>query len=1055
MNQQDTICIISGEGEKRVSFYVTERIINNLNQGDGVTIEKNGSSYDGVITDVSAIAEDGNGLFKVKAELPEAEALPAGTTVRVTVVAEQADQVMTVPVDAVYYDGGEGQVYIYENGTVHKTEVEVGLYDSRLAEIKSGLSGDELVISTWSSQLYEGSTVRLQGQEGEASAPVSGETEPGAKETEPIEDAVSTLEGVDSITSSSRDGSSRVMLEYDYGTDMDEAYDALKQKLDGIERSLPEDVEPSVMEMNMNSGAGMMLSISHGTQENLYDYVDQQIVPELERISTIANIETMGGSSKYVKIELQSEKMDLYGLTMSDVSNAISQANLSSPSGEAVAGNLELSVTTSLETKEVEALGDIPIRIPAGQMIALSDVADIYETEEDRGGISRYSGQETITVSIQKQQDATDMEVSKAVHETIEELMAGDSDLTIEVANDTSETILDSLYDVAETMVMAVVISMFIIFLFFGDYKASLIVGSSIPVSILLSLIALTMAGFSLNVITMSALVLGVGMMVDNSIVVLESCFRATAAQADKGALGYFSAALHGTGVVINSIIGSTVTTCVVFIPLAFLDGMTGQMFKPLGYTVVFCMSASLLSAMTIVPLCYLFYKPTEARKALMGRPVEKLQNMYRAVMERLLEHKGMVMGISVLILAATLVLAGNMQTELMPADDTGTVSVSIETRPGLRQEKVEDALNQAEAIVAASGQVDSYVLRYNQNSGTITAYLKEDRTVDTEETAEQWQSEMDRIVKEMTARSDVINVHSSIENNAPIVTLKVNPVMAKAYGLTASEIGNTLNQMLSGIKATTLKIDGEDISVNVEYPEGQYETVGQISDILLTSSDGRKVALTEVADVVFEDSPSSISKTDGSFEISISADYTGGAVQQTIDSEVIAPNLTGTITIGQNSRDRMMKDEFSSLYGAIATATFLVFVVMAAQFESVKFSIMVMTTIPFSLVGTVVNNGILYVDTVNQYRMEMGLRKALIEAGATRIRPILMTSLTTILSMIPMALAIGSSGSTTQGLAIVDIGGLTAGIFVALFMVPVYYALLSRRPREPVPDID
>ncbi|MGI6054356.1 MAG: efflux RND transporter periplasmic adaptor subunit [Clostridium sp.] len=165
VNQQDTICVISGEGEKRVSFYVTERVIQNLNQGDGVIIEKNGSSYDGTITDVSAIAEEGNGLFKVKAELPEADALSAGTSVRITVVSERADQVMTVPVDAIYYDGGVGQVYVYENGTVHKKEVEVGLYDSQLAEIKSGLSGEELVISTWSSQLYEGSTVRLQGQD--------------------------------------------------------------------------------------------------------------------------------------------------------------------------------------------------------------------------------------------------------------------------------------------------------------------------------------------------------------------------------------------------------------------------------------------------------------------------------------------------------------------------------------------------------------------------------------------------------------------------------------------------------------------------------------------------------------------------------------------------------------------------------------------------------------------------------------------------------------------------------------------------------------------------
>ena len=338
------------------------------------------------------------------------------------------------------------------------------------------------------------------------------------------------------------------------------------------------------------------------------------------------------------------------------------------------------------------------------------------------------------------------MEVSSAVKEKVEELMADDSDLTITVANDTSDTILDSLKDVAETMVLAVIISMFIIFLFFGDYKASLIVGSSIPTSILMSLIAITMAGFSLNVITMSALVLGVGMMVDNSIVVLESCFRATAEQEDKGALGYFSAALHGTGIVINSIIGSTITTCVVFLPLAFLNGMTGQMFKPLGFTIVFCMSASLLSAMTVVPLCYLFYKPSEAKRALMGRPIERLQKWYRGIMDRLLNHKAMVMGFSVLVLVLTVILASGMQTELMTSDDTGTVSVSIETRPGLKQEKIEEALAEAEAIVSASDQVDSYMLRYNGDSGEISAYLKDDRTMKTDDVADQWQKEMDNI---------------------------------------------------------------------------------------------------------------------------------------------------------------------------------------------------------------------------------------------------------------------------------------------------------------------
>lgn len=938
--------------------------------------------------------------------------------------------------------------------------------------------------------------------------------------TEPIEDEVSTLEGVKSMSSSSSDGRSMVMLEYDYGTDMDEAYDNLKKKLDSLERQLPDDVETSVMEMNNNASTTMMLSISHKTETDLYDYVDQKVVPEFEKITSVADVEAMGGSSEYIRIELQSEKMAQYKLTMNQIKSAMSAASLSYPSGDAVAGNLELSVTTSVENDTLDDLKRFPITTSSGQIVYLEDVANVYEAEEQRGGISRYDGQETISLSISKQQSSTAMDVSSAVQKTIAALEADDEDLHITIARDTADSILSSLQDVAVTMVLAVIISMIIIFIFFGDYKASLIVGSSIPTSILLSLILMTSVGFSLNVITMSALVLGVGMMVDNSIVVLESCFRATDASEDKGLLGYAKSALSGTGIVLQSIIGSTVTTCVVFIPLVFLQGMTGQMFKPLGYTIVFCMTASLFSAMTVVPLSYMMYKPKETEKAPMSRPVVHMQNAYRRMMPVLLKHKAIVMLGSVAIIIGTLVLANGMETELMTSDDTGTVSVSIETRPGILSEQADAMLSRAEAIVAADENVESYMLRYNNNSGTITAYLEDDRTMDTDEVAALWEKQMsdienctitaeastsmsfmgrgrgyeailhgtqydelkevsDKIVKEMTARDDVANVHSSIENTAPIVTIEVDPVMAAAEGLTPTEIGSMVSQMLDGVEVTTLDIDGREVSVMAEYPEEEYRTVDQVKGIILTKPSGGYVALTDVAAIYFKDSPASISKTDKSYEITITADYTGGNVKAAIDSEVINPNLSGTITTGVNSRDKMMQEEFSALYKAIAIAVFMVFVVMAAQFESPKFSFMVMTTIPFSLVGsfgllkltgvtismtsllgflvlvgTVVNNGILYVDTVNQYRMTMDLKTALIEAGATRLRPILMTSLTTILSMIPMALAIGSSGSTTQGLAVVNIGGLTAGVLVALFILPIYYAVMNGNKKRVVLDI-
>ena len=941
--------------------------------------------------------------------------------------------------------------------------------------------------------------------------------------TQLIEDQVSTLEGVKSMSSTTSEGRSMIMLEYDYDTDMDEAYSDLTKSLNSI-RDLPDDVEPTVMEMNNNAQASMMLTVANPSQENLYDYVDQKIVPELEKLSTMAEVSTMGGSSEYIKIELMSDMMDQYNVSISDIKSAMSAANLSYPSGSAESGNLDLSVSTLTEHDTLDDLLKMPITVSGNKIVYLEDIAVVSYADEQKGGVSRYNGEETISLSLTKQQSSTAMDLSKQVKQVIKNLEADDENLTITIARDEADSILDSLKDVAETMVMAVVISMIIIFLFFGDFKASLIVGSSIPTSILMSLIVMTRAGFSLNIITMSGLVLGVGMMVDNSIVVLESCFRAMDKQEDKGALGYAKAALEGTNIVVASIFGSTVTTCVVFIPLVFLNGMSGQMFGAMGYTIVFCMCASLLSAIAIVPLCYMMYKPKERTSAPATRPLTFLQNAYRKIMPALLQHKAVVMLASVGIIVATVFLASGMQTELMTADDTGTVSVSIETRPGLITEQADAILTQAESIVAAHEDVESYMLRYNNDEGTITAYLKDDRKMSTDEVVSQWEDEMadlenctitveastsmsmmgrtrgyeailkgtqydelqevsNEIVNELIARDDVKNVHSSIENTAPVVAVKVDPVAASAEGLTAAQIGTMVKQMLDGEEVTTLKIDGQEISVKAEYPEDQYKTVPQLERIILKKPSGGYVALSDVAEIYYKDSPSSIEKEDKSYQITISADYVNNqnsaAVKTQIDNEVISPNLTGTITRGTNSRDRMMQQEFSGLYNAIAVAVFLIFVVMAAQFESPKFSFMVMTTIPFSLVGsfgllkltgvsmsmtsilgflilvgTVVNNGILYVDTVNQYRMEMPLKKALIEAGATRMRPIMMTSLTTILSMLPMAMAFGSSGSTTQGLAVVNIGGLSVGVLVALFILPVYYALMNGKKERKVLDI-
>ena len=943
--------------------------------------------------------------------------------------------------------------------------------------------------------------------------------------TKTVEDQVGTLSGLDTVSSMSRENVSITMLEYKYGTDMDKAYDDLKKQMDLAKVSMPDEVEdPIMLELNANLMANMILAVSKDNTDNLYNYVNDDVVPELEKLSSVAEVSMNGGSEEYIRVELLPEKMSQYGVSMNSIATDIGSADLAYPAGNADLGDQQLAVSTDQKFDTLETLQDIPLTVSGKNTIYLGDVANIYLGEDDTTSIARYNGQDTIAVSVTKQQDAASLTLSSDVNDVIEELTAADPDLNVTVVMDTKDNIMSSLTSVFQTMIAAIVISMAIIWLFFGDIKASLIVGSSIPVSILASFVLMNLMGFSLNVITLSALVLGVGMMVDNSTVVLESCFRATT---DTGFREFSKAALNGTGVVYQSVVGSTLTTCVVFLPLAMLSGMTGEMFRPLGFTIVFCMVASLISAITVVPLCYMNYKPVEKKTAPLSRPVEKMQQEYRRIMRRFLRHKGLVMLSSVALLALSIVLAMNLRTELMGEDDMGQITVEVETKPGLQLGIVEDILNQVEEVVSADPNVEDYLTQSGggglsssmSSNPTVSAYLKKDRDMETDDVVKLWRKELesipncnitvsanstigsmmgtsdtyqvilqstnydalkadsDRIVSALDARSEVTKVHSDLENAAPVVKVRVNPIKAKAAGLSAAQIGGTLNSMLSGVNPASLEIDGRDVDIKVEYNKDRYKTLAQVQNIVLQTPTGGAVALTDVADLVFEDSPATIRRQDKQYRVTITGTYTDKATETTekqLQTEVVTPQLSQGVSIAMNSMQKSMQKEFTNLGKAIAMAIFLVFVVMACQFESPKFSIMVMTTVPFCLigafgllwivdsaismtsllgflmlVGTVVNNGILYVDTVNQYRQSMDMETALIEAGATRLRPILMTTLTTVLSMLPMALALGDSGETTQGLALVNIGGLTASTILALLMLPAYYSVMNRGGKQ------
>ena len=605
-------------------------------------------------------------------------------------------------------------------------------------------------------------------------------------------------------------------------------------------------------------------------------------------------------------------------------------------------------------------------------------------------------------------------------------------------------------------------------------------------------------------------------MMVDNSINVLDGCFRA------KEKLDFYDAALEGTRTMIGSITGGTLTTCVVFIPLLMLNGMSGQLFTQLGYTIIFCMTASLFSAVIIVPLCYMFCHPVEKDHAPAGRIIKGIQAWYRKHMPHVIKRYALVFGTTAVLVVLALLMASRLNLELMSSIDEGIVTMTIKTKPGYSVSAIRDTVLDLENMVEADEDVDHYLMTYG-NSGvsmtsgsdvTLNAYLKDKRKLSTDEVIEKWRyatqnyvnatitleqgsssmsssmssgdsievdlqstdydtlkKSADDLVTELRKREDVMQVHSSVENAAPVIKVKVDPVKAEAEGLTPASIGSVVYSNLSGVKAATISVNGEDQDVKVEFAPDRYDSIAKLQGMMITTAAGNTLPLEDLAEIYYQDSPQEISRKEKQYQVSITmqaqADYKKTA-EKDVKSFVQNWEFPYGVEMATNSLDESMGEELSALGMALVTAIFLIFIVMAIQFESPKFSLMVMATIPFSLigsfgflfladcpismtsmlgflmlVGTVVNNGILYVDTVNQLRVEMPLDEALVEAGAIRVRPICMTTLTTIIAMIPNCLAFGKAGKMMQGLALVNVGGLVAATILTLVLLPSFYRVV------------
>jgi len=938
--------------------------------------------------------------------------------------------------------------------------------------------------------------------------------------TKVVEDTGKTLSGVDSITSQTTANYSMVMFTYDYGTDTSEAYSDLRSALDTAALQLPDDAQdPVIVEMNMDAMDVMTLSVTSTADIDVLSFVEEEIEPELDRISDIASVTISGGASEYISITLHKDKLQQYGVTMSNIATYISATDFTIPVGTVEQGRQDISTSASSKPETLMDLQNVPIITNRGQVIRLSDVATVSMATEDNSSISRYNGTESISVGIAKAQSAGTVDVSNEVKAVVEKAAAKNPAIQIDIAYDAAESIISSLSSVAETLVLGVVFSMLVLFIFFGDFKASLIVGSSMPISLMATLIFMSFAGFSLNVVTMGSLVIAIGMMVDSSIVVLESCFRLKDEKPD-----FKEAALAGTKVVVSSVTASTITTVVVYLPLSLMKGLSGQMFSQLGYTIIIAMLSSLIVAITLIPIFFWKYKPKEKKNILANRILVKVGNGYKWLLGKIMLKKKTVLLVAVGLLILSFVLAGQLDTELMTATGIDSVSITIEQRNGTRLELIDEDVQFIEQMIIDDEDFESCNLTISGAQARISAYPAEDSEKSINELVEEY----NRLLKDYTNMSitveaggsgmssmmsvgatteidltgevledlrtasrqveqmmlevpGVIKTANSLGSDASQAKIKIDALKCMDVGLTPVQVAGEMYSASSGKEAMKMNIGTDEYSVMLEFPDGTYSNMNDLLTLELTTGRGTTITVGDVAEAVYSDVPETLVRSDGKYQVSITAYTTETAkftAQNAINEAVAAAidNKEFPESVGQtdNMMMEMMTEEFTAIGKAIAAAIFLIFLVMAMQFESPRFSAMVMLSIPFSLIGSffllfitgstlnmtslmgvlmlvgiVVNNGILYVDTTNQLKETMSLNEALMESGRIRLRPILMTTLTTILSMIPMVFATDENAAMMKGMSLIIIGGLVTSTLLILLLMPSFYLLMSKQGRQ------
>lgn len=940
--------------------------------------------------------------------------------------------------------------------------------------------------------------------------------------TRPLESAVATVPGVEDIQSQSSEGMSMVMITYVEGTDLDMASLKLREKLDRL--SLPEGCgEPIIQNLNMND----MMPLASLTMQGddllaIQQLCDESVRPALERIEGVASVEIYGGIEQQITIAADASRLAGYKLSVSYLSQYLTGSNLLQPGGNIQSGTQTLTVSTDGKMRSVDEIANLLIPLPTGGSLRLSDVANVYLERKEQDTIAKSNGKPCVVLSVIKQSDANEVEAARNVNQALADLKAEDPSFDYFMAYDGSEYIQQAADSAVQNILMGVILSALVVFVFLRRFGATLTIAVSMPFCILTVFVVMKLFDITLNMISLGGIALGVGMIVDNSIVVLENIYRYASDGHSR-----FDACTKGTKEVALPVMASTLTTIAVFLPIGLAGGMAGMMFKDFCLTVAFLLLASLLIAMTLVPLlCYFLLDEKKAHARRMNHDEKAppfanffagLRRSYLIILRFFIRRRFVAMLISFGLVVLFVLSCVNTESVLMPDVDQGELSITVDFPTGTEMVQA-GAITDRIAEIAEQNCPEMADIYYFTQSGSSTITLNlvdlSERSRSSQEIASSLrtatqdvagceitvasssmtmsagggssisvqlsgddnkvlQSIGNDLKKQIAALPGAVNVKSSMEDATPGVKVRVNRDLATGYGMTAASVGAAVRAELAGATSTTITLDGKDMDVVIRGNEAAATSLDALRSMPLSLQTGGQIPLSAVADVSVELNPQTITRFNQSRQVDLTGDIDG------IDLATITAQIQGildayempqgyTATIGGSFSD--MTESFGDLILALVIALGLVYFVLASQFESFIMPAIVMLILPVALTGAlfglpltgsdlsmiaivglimlsgvVVNASIILVDYIKVRRL-MGESKeeAILEACPLRIRPIMMTTLTTVLAMVPMALGIGEGAELMQPMSIVMISGMVIATIVTLFFTPVYYSLLD-----------